>query len=318
MTGRPRIVVLGGINIDLIALAPRIPAPGETVVGDDFYTTPGGKGGNQAVAAARLGAEVSMIGRVGGDIFGLGLLDDLRKDGVDVSGVAVDPDRSSGVAFILLDSDRQNRIVAVYGANAACDEEQLRAACLAIDGADALLLQQETDVEVSLAAAEYARVHGVMVVWDPAPVRDLTVEAYSNVDVLTPNQTEVEALCGIEVVDVDSAQRAAVDLVEKGIPTAIVKLGELGICYATSEGSGHVPSFEVEPVDTVAAGDAFGAGLAVALGEGVPLEEAVRFGCAAGALAVTKAGAQAAMPYRAQVEALLSLSRPGDCSRSDS
>ena len=304
MTDRPRIVVLGGINIDLIGLAPRIPAPGETVVGDDFYTTPGGKGGNQAVAAARLGADVSMIGRVGGDIFGPGLLEDLRKDGIDITGVAVDPDRSSGVAVILLDSERQNRIVAVYGANAACDEEQLRAACLAMDGADALLLQQETDVEVSLAAAEYARAHGVMVVWDPAPVRDLNVEAYSNVDVLTPNQTEVEALCGIEVVDVDSAGRAAVDLVEKGIPTAIVKLGELGVCYATSEGSGHVASFEVEPVDTVAAGDAFGAGVAVALGEGVPLDEAVRFGCAAGALAVTRAGAQAAMPYRAQVEAL--------------
>ena len=258
MTARPRIVVLGGINIDLIGLAPRIPAPGETVVGDDFYTTPGGKGGNQAVAAARLGADVSMIGRVGGDIFGPGLLEDLRKDGIDITGVAVDPDRSSGVAVILLDSERQNRIVAVYGANAACDEEQLRAACQAMDGADALLLQQETDVEVSLAAAEYARAHGVMVVWDPAPVRDLNVEAYLNVDVLTPNQTEVEALCGIEVVDVDSAQRAAATLVAEGIPTAIVKLGELGACYATAEGSGHVPSFEVEAVDTVAAGDAFG------------------------------------------------------------
>ena len=233
MTRRPRIVVLGGINIDLIALTPRLPEPGETVPGDDFYTTPGGKGGNQAVAAARLGAQVSMVGRVGGDIFGPGLLDDLRKDGVDVSGVAVDPDRASGVAFILLDSDRQNRIVAVYGANAACDEEQLRAACLAMDGADALLLQQETNVELSLAAAEYARNKGVRVVWDPAPVRDLPIEAYSDVDILTPNQTEVRALCGIEVVDIDSAKRAAVALVEKGIPTAIVKLGELGACYAT-------------------------------------------------------------------------------------
>ena len=312
MTGKPKIVVLGGINIDLIALAPRVPGPGETVVGDDFYTTPGGKGGNQAVAAARLGAEVSMIGRVGGDIFGPGLLDDLRKDGVDVSGVAVDPDRSSGVAFILLDSDRQNRIVAVYGANAACDDEQLRAAHLAMDGADTLLLQQETDVELSLAAAEYARANGVRVVWDPAPVRDVAVEAYRNVDVLTPNQTEVKALCGIDVIDVDSAQRAAGTLVEMGIPTAIVKLGEQGACYATKTRSGHVPSFEVEPVDTVGAGDAFGAGLAVALGEGASLEEAVRFGCATGALSVTTAGAQAAMPYRAQVEALLNLSRPGD------
>ena len=298
-------MVLGGINIDLIARTSRLPTPGETIVGQDFYTTPGGKGGNQAVAAARMGADVSMVGRVGGDIFGPGLLEDLRKDGIDVSGVAEDPERASGVAVILLDSQRQNHIVAVYGANAACDEEQLRAARDAMDGADSLLLQQEIDIDVSLAAAEYARTKGVQVVWDPAPVRDLPIEAYANVDVVTPNQTEATALSGVEVVDVDSARRAAEALVAQGIPTVAVKLGEQGAYYATEDEAGHVPTFDVRVVDTVAAGDAFGAGLAVALCEGSSLEDAVRFGCAAGALAVTKAGAQAAMPAREQVDALL-------------
>ena len=302
---RPRIVVLGGINIDLIGLTPRLPTPGETIVGEDFYTTPGGKGGNQAVAAARLGADVSMVGRVGADIFGPGLLEDLRRDGIDVSGVAKDPERASGVAMILLDSQRQNHIVAVYGANAACDEEQLRAANNAMDGADSLLLQQEINIDVSLAAAKYARTKGVQVVWDPSPVRDLPIEAYADVDVLTPNQTEATALSGIEVRDVDSARRAAEELVKKGIPTVAVKLGEQGACYATGDETGHVPTFAVQVVDTVAAGDAFGAGLTVAMCGGSSLEDAVRFGCAAGALAVTKAGAQAAMPAREQVDALL-------------
>ena len=302
---RPKVVVLGGINIDLIALTSRLPAPGETVVGEDFYTTPGGKGGNQAVAAARLGAEVSMVGRVGGDIFGPGLLADLRKEGIDVSGVAEDPERASGVAVIILNAERQNHIVAAYGANAACDEDQLVAARRAVVGADALLLQQEIPVEVSRAAAEFARSKGVRVFWDPAPARDLPDEAYAVIDVLTPNQTEAAAITGVDVVDVASAERAAMVILGKGVSVAIVKLGEQGVYYASEDESGHVLAFSVEAVDTVAAGDAFGSAVAVALIEGQSLGKAVRFGAAAGALAVTKAGAQAAMPTRAEVESLL-------------
>ena len=302
---RPKVVVLGGINIDLIALTSRLPAPGETVAGEDFYTTPGGKGGNQAVAAARLGAEVSMVGRVGGDIFGPGLLADLRKEGIDVSGVAEDPERASGVAVIILNAERQNHIVAAYGANAACDEDQLVAARRAVVGADALLLQQEIPVEVSRAAAEFARSKGVRVFWDPAPAHDLPDEAYAEVDVLTPNQTEAAAITGMDVVDVDSAERAATVMLGKGVSVAIVKLGEHGVYYASEADAGHVRAFTVEAVDTVAAGDAFGSAVAVALIEGQSLSEAVRFGAAAGALAVTKAGAQTATPTRAEVESLL-------------
>ena len=302
---RPKVVVLGGINIDLIALTSRLPAPGETVEGEDFYTTPGGKGGNQAVAAARLGAEVSMVGRVGGDIFGPGLLADLRKEGIDVSGVAEDPERASGVAVIILNAERQNHIVAAYGANAACDEDQLVAARRAVVGADALLLQQEIPVEVSRAAAEFARSKGVRVFWDPAPARDLPDEAYAEIDVLTPNQTEAAAITGVDVVDVASAERAAIVILGKGVATAVVKLGEQGVYYASEGDAGHVQAFTVQAVDTVAAGDAFGSAVVVALIEGRSLGEAVRFGAAAGALAVTKAGAQAAMPTREEVESLL-------------
>ena len=302
---QPTIVVLGGINMDLIGVAARLPEPGETVVGDRFYTAPGGKGANQAVAAARLGAKARMVGRVGEDAFGPTLLAGLRSSGVDVRGVAEDADYPSGIAIILLDADRQNHIVAIYGANEACDDGQLAAAMQAMDGADALLLQLEIPVQVSLASAQYARTRGVRVIWDPAPALDLPGEAYAVTDVLTPNQAEASALTGIQVIDADSARQAAELLLRKGVGAAVVKLGDQGVYYASTDESGNVPSFPVEVVDTVAAGDAFGAGLAVALSEGRGLPDAVRFGAAAGALAVTKPGAQEAMPTRQEVEDLL-------------
>ncbi|MCH8206661.1 MAG: ribokinase [Chloroflexi bacterium] len=304
----PTIVVLGGINMDLIGVTPRLPLPGETVIGDRFYTAPGGKGANQAVAAARLGARVRMVGRVGKDSFGPTLLNDLRAYGVDTEGVAEDPDNPSGVAIILLDSRRQNHIVAAYGANAACDGAQLDAVKRALQGADALLLQLEVPFEISLLAAQYARSMGVTVVWDPAPARDLPDEVYDSVDLLTPNQVEAMSLTGVEVTDVGSAGAAADLLLGRGVPAVVVKLGEDGAYYASVDGRGHVPAYGVEAVDTVAAGDAFGAALAVALSEGRGLRDAVRVGAAAGALAVTRPGAQEAMPPRGEVEELVSRS----------
>ena len=292
--------------MDLIGVGPKLPMPGETVIGERFYTAPGGKGANQAVAAAKLGANVRMVGRVGTDTFGPTLLEQLRGYGIDVRGVAEDPDNPSGIAIILLDAHRQNHIVAIYGANAACDDSQLAAAKSALEGADTLLLQLEVPFELSLAAAKYARSQGVRVVWDPSPALDQIREAYPAVDVLTPNQTEASFLTGIAVTDVGSAKVAAERLLDAGVPAVVVKLGESGAYYATSGESGQVPPHRVEAVDTVAAGDAFGAALAVALSEGRSLVEAVRFGAAAGALAVTRPGAQEAMPSRHEVEALFS------------
>ena len=304
-TKRPVIVVFGSIIMDLTALAETLPEAGQTVVGDLFYTLPGGKGANQAVAAARLGAEVRMVGRVGDDAFGAALLDGLRAEGIDVGGVAVDPDNASGVAMIWLDASRENRIVAVYGTNLACDETQLRAVERALDGADALLLQLETPPALTLQAAAAARQRGVRVVWDPAPAQMAPRGIHAAADVLTPNQTEASMLSGVEVTDLVTAAEAASRLRAMGAPVAVVKLGEQGAYYASADESGHVPAFAVDAVDTVAAGDAFGGAFAVAAAEGLSLGESVRFGAAAGARAVTVPGAQAAMPAREQVERLL-------------
>ena len=302
----PAIVVLGGINMDLIGTAPRLPSPGETVMGEGFYTAPGGKGANQAVAAARMGASARMIGRVGSDVFGAGLLDNLRACGVDVSGVMEDADAASGVAMILLDASRQNRIVVIGSANMRCDDAQVDAVASALEGADALMLQCEIPPATSLKAARIAREMGVRVVWDPSPVEGFPPEAYAVVDVLTPNQAEAAALTGIDVTDAASAEAAARAIVERGVGAVVVKMGDAGAFYLSDGEGGCVLPYEVEAVDTVAAGDAFGAAMTCALAEGKSMVKAVKYGAAAGALAVTRPGAQEAMPSRAEVESLRS------------
>ena len=301
---KPVIVVFGGINMDLVGTTRRMPMPGETVFGDSFHTAPGGKGANQAVAAARLGAEVRMVGRVGADEFGSTLIDGMRREGIDVSGVAVDTHNHSGTAIILLDGDRQNYIVAVYGANLACDNSQVDAAADALDGADALLLQLEVPLEAAMSAAELAKGRGVRVIWDPAPALQMGRDAYEVCDVLTPNQVEAEFLTGMPVEDSNSARRACESLLSGGVESAVVTLGEGGAYYATQDEQGFVAPFKVEVADTVAAGDAFAAALAVGMSEGRTLRDAVLLGNSAGALAVTKSGAQDAMPERGEVDEL--------------
>ena len=306
---RPGIVVFGSINMDLVSVVSRLPVAGETVAGRRFFTSPGGKGANQAVAAARLGARVRMVGRIGNDVFAPSLLAGLAKQGVDVSGVAKDPDRSSGIAVILLDADGENHIVLVPGANGACDDTQLREVEKALeDDADALMLQLEIPLEVSLTAARAAKRRGVRLIWDPAPATEMPPEAYSSIDILTPNQTEAGLLTGVPVTDVASAGKASEVLLDRGAAVVVVKLGDAGVYYAARGVCGHVPGFDVEVVDTVAAGDAFGGALAVALAEGGALEDALRYGAAAGALAVTRAGAQEAMPGREEIDRLLAQS----------
>ena len=303
-SSKPVVVVLGGINMDLVGATERMPAPGETVFGQSFHTSPGGKGANQAVAAARLGAEVRMVGRVGRDEFGPVLLDGMRREGIDVSGVATDPDNSSGIAMILLDGQKENYIVAIYGANLASDREQVEAVQSALDGADVLLLQLETPLEVAAESARIAKGMGVRVVWDPAPALEMGKDAYALCDALTPNQVEAEYLSGVPVADLDSARIAARKLVGEGVSACVITMAEAGAYYATQDDEGFVPPVNVETVDSVAAGDAFSAGLGVALAEGRSLGEAIRYASAAGALAVTKRGAQEAMPYRREVDAL--------------
>jgi len=289
----------------LITKAARAPGPGETLRGERFYTSPGGKGATQAVAAARMGANVRMVGRVGNDLFGPVLLDALRSNGVDVQGVAVDPDHASGAGVIVVDDTGQNRVLATYGANLQCDETQLAQVEASLDWADVLMLQMEIPFEVSLAAAALARNRDVLVLHDPAPPSQISLDAYADIDIITPNQAEAEFHTGVEVDDPDSAKRAAEIFRSRGVRVAIVKIGDHGVYYSSNNDSGFIPAFSVEAVDTTSAGDAFGGALAVALAEGRSLNDAVRFGAAAGALAVTRPGVQDSIPSRSEVEDLL-------------
>ena len=303
---RPAVVVLGGINMDLVSLTPRFPLPGETVVGTRFLTYPGGKGANQAVAAARMGANVAMVGRVGDDVFGGQLKDALAAAGVNAEGVAVVPDATSGLAIITIDDSAQNRIIQILGANDTCGDAEVERCIQALAGADAVLLQLEVSPEASLAVAREAFSRGKTVILDPGPVRPLPHGFYSCCSVITPNETEAQALVGFPVTDVPAAARAADVLLSRGVGAAIVKIGSRGACFAAPGQAGHVPPFPVAAVDSVAAGDAFNGALAVALAEGRELAHALPVAAAAGALAVTVSGAQDSMPRRADVESLLS------------
>ena len=291
--------------MDLVTVAPRFPEAGETVVGSRFLTYPGGKGANQAVAAARMGAGTLMVGRVGDDVFGPQLIEAMAAGGVDVSGVAVEPGVSSGLAVINIDASAQNRIIQILGANETCGETEKQRVIQALPEASVLLLQLEVSVDLSLAVAQGAAAQGTTVVLDPGPVRPLPKEFYSCCHVITPNETEAQALVGFPVTDLHSAARAARLLVERGVQTAVIKLGSQGAYYATKEGGEHVPALSVEAVDSVAAGDAFNGALAASLAEGEELPLAMRKAVAAGALAVTKFGAQDSMPSKNDVEKLL-------------
>ena len=302
---RPTVVVLGSINMDLVVQTERVPEAGETIKGGELRTAAGGKGANQAVAAARLGAEVRMVGRVGGDEFGDSLIAGLASYGVDVAGVTVDERQASGVAIILLDADKENRIVVVSGANMECGSAEATAVGRALDGAQALLLQHEIPMGVNLEAARRAFEAGVKVIWNPAPFEQLPDEAYSLIDVIAPNSNEAAVLSGVDVTDSTSAGEAALWLLERGVGAAVVTLGELGAVYATRRESGYVVAPSVELVDTVGAGDAFNGALAVMLAEGRPLLDAVRYGVMAGTAAVTRPGAQDGMPDRAAAATML-------------
>ena len=305
MQDSPSIVVLGGINMDLVTVAERFPEAGETVVGSRFLTYPGGKGANQAVAAARMGVATAMVGRVGDDIFGPQLIESLAASGVDVSRVGVELGASSGIAVVNIDASTQNRIIQILGANTTCGQAEGERVMEALEGASTLMLQLEVPVELSLSVARQAAAMGKRVILDPGPARPLPQEFYSCCSVITPNETEAQALVGFPVTDVPSAARAASALLERGVEAAVVKLGAQGACYATAQGGQHVPAIPVEAVDSVAAGDAFNGALAASLTAGDSLERAMRLATAAGALAVTKFGAQDSMPLRHDVEDLL-------------
>lgn len=302
------LVIVGSINMDLVAQVPRLPNPGETLAGSRFATLPGGKGANQAVAVSRLGGRAVMIGCVGDDLFGKRLRDGLRAEGVDTRLIRTAPGTSSGVAVIAVETAGQNSILILPGANHALRPAHVRAAEATIAKADALLVQLEIPNETVAAALRLARRHGVPTILDTAPVPPGGLPAsLGTVDVLSPNQTEAALLTGQPCKNREEATEAARTLLSLHRPASVVlKLGAEG-ALAQSSGLPPVllPAYRVRVVDTTAAGDAFTAALAVRLAEGAPLVEALPFANAAGALATTVFGAQNSMPTRAQVQRLL-------------
>ena len=300
-----RIAVVGSLNMDLIVRSPWLPQAGETIIGSEFQTLPGGKGSNQAVAAARLGGQVAMVGRVGNDGFGATLLETLREAGVNHDYVLMDEQHPSGVALITVDDEGGNTIVVASGANMALTPEDVEQAEDIISAARVLLLQLEIPLPAVQRAAEIASANGVTVILNPAPARPIPDEIMQPVDILAPNESETMLLTGAPVTDDAEIISAAAALREVGPETVILTLGARGALLSTAEYSSRLPSFSVNVVDTTAAGDAFLGGLAVALAEGCPLPDAVRWGNAAGALATTRPGAQPSLPHRHEVEALL-------------
>jgi ribokinase len=297
------VCVVGSLNMDLVVKAPRFPAAGETVTGATFATFPGGKGANQAVAAARLGARVAMVGRVGADAFGAQLIEGLKAEGIDATRVLVDRTAPTGVASITVDRAGENAIVVASGANARLSADDVEAAAGLIGSAQVLLLQLEVPLDAVMRAARLGRAGGAIVCLDPAPAAPLPAECYPLLDIIDPNETEARILTGLPTSTIPETERAAQALIQRGARAAVVKLGERGAVYLSSAGGSHVPAIPVTPVDTTAAGDAFAAALGVALGEGKTLAEAVRFATRAAALKVTRMGARA-LPTRAEVDAL--------------
>ena len=301
------IAVFGSVNIDVTAFCERLPRPGETVAGGGYSMTLGGKGANQAVAAARLGAHASLIGRTGTDAFGALVRERLGACGVDLDRLYAQTGAATGVAVINVDSRAENTIVVVGGANMVVDSTDVERALPVLADAQVLLLQLEVPLAAALAAAARTRAAGGRVVLDPAPAPagGLAASAYGAVDILTPNETETEALVGVRPQTSAEAASAAARLRERGVHTAIIKMGAAGVYFASADGSGFVPPFRVTAVNSVGAGDCFNGGLAFALAQGRPLADAVRFGAACGALATTGPGGAASAPALADVENLL-------------
>ncbi len=297
-----KIVVVGSFNADLVAYMERMPRPGETVHGRRFLTGAGGKGSNQAVAAARLGADVSFIGRVGEDVFAELAYEIWDAEGIDRRHVVRDAAVATGVAPILVEASGENMIVVVLGANKRLAKADIDAARDAIAGADALITQLETNLEIVPYVLATAKEAGLTTILNPAPAAPLSRETIALADYLTPNETELETLSGQAGGDLAAAARG---LLTRADQRAIVTQGAAGALIVSDSESQLVPTYAVDVVDTTGAGDTFNAGLAVALAEGASLLEAARFANAAAALCVTKAGAAGSAPTRAEVEDLL-------------
>lgn len=301
------IAVFGSINIDLTTYAERLPQPGETLHGSRYGLGLGGKGCNQAVACARLGADTKLVGRVGKDSFGETALKALTEFGVPTDHVLVDEQADTGIAVIGVDERAENCITVIGGANMAIDQSDVERADAAFEAASILMLQLEIPLAAGLAAADHVRSKGGRVIFDPAPAPadGLPDAVLKRVDVITPNETETGLLTGLKPSNREEAAEAAKILLAKGVAAAVIKLGAHGVYFKSGDEEGFIAPFKVKSVDSVAAGDCFNGGLAYALAQKLPLSQAVRFAAACGALSTTRPGAAPSAPTREEVEHLL-------------
>jgi len=294
------IIVVGSSNTDMIVQLPRIPGPGETLLGGEFVMAAGGKGANQAVAAARAGGQVSFVAALGSDMFGDKALEGFEKEGIDVSHVRRDPKKPSGVALIFVADSGENSIAVAGGANGALKSTHLEASWFGPD--TILVMQLETPLPTVKRAAQLARTAGGQVILNPAPACDLPDTLLRNIDILTPNEHEAALLTGRKVTDETSARAAARKLRKRGVRCVIITLGAQGAYVANDTVEQLVPGFQVKAVDTTAAGDVFNGALAACLAEGADLLDAVRFAHAAAACSVQRLGAQPSVPTRARID----------------
>jgi ribokinase len=306
MPDEPTILVVGSINMDLVVRAPHLPEPGETVLGEHFQHSAGGKGGNQAAAVARLGGRCRMIGRVGRDAFGEQLLEGLKAEGIDCRCVHATEEAPTGVAVILVNARGENSIVVAGGANRRLTPDDVFSCEEAFAGASYVLLQLELPLPTVRAAIDVARRNGCKVILDPAPaLRDMPRELY-RVDVLSPNAHEAEVLTGAQAIEERIDKQVASELIARGAGAAVLKLGPRGCLAAMADGHFYtVPTYDVPVVDSTGAGDAFTGALALALARGQSMHQAAKFANAAGALACTRIGAQSAMPTAQEVALLM-------------
>jgi len=289
------------MNMDMVVKTTRIPQPGETVLGGTFFMNPGGKGANQAIAVARLGANVAFIGKIGDDIFGRQSSQLFQDEGVDIGGLIADEDQPSGIALITVDEEGENSIVVAPGANARLYPKDVESAFQYYPDAQILLVQLEIPLDTVRFAAEIAKQKGITVILNPAPANKSIPDFYNLIDIITPNVTEAEMLTGVKITDNETALIAARKLRSFGVPKVIITLGSSGAILLDGDEFHQVEAPKVTAVDTTAAGDVFNGALAVAISEGKTLPEATAFACKAASIAVTKLGAQASIPYRNEV-----------------
>ena len=293
-----KILVVGSTNTDMVIKAAHLPLPGETILGGTFLMNAGGKGANQAVAAARLGAQVTFVCKTGNDIFGQQSKQLFVDEGIDAKYVFSDSEHPSGVALITVDEQAENCIVVASGANAYLLPDDLVKAIEAVEQAEWVLMQLEIPMETIEYVAGLARTKGKNVILNPAPAQPLSKSLLENVDILTPNETEASMISGITVTDTASAYEAARIICAMGVKTVIITLGAKGALIYADNFRAEAPAEKVTAVDTTAAGDVFNGALAVALSENKAITEAVQFACKAAAISVTRIGAQASAPYR--------------------